>query len=110
MPHYEYACNYCGFIQKDVYQKITDKPLEECPRCKHKTFERLISGGLMGFVKGEATTIGQLSERNTKKMGKYELQEKVLKEKDTKKEAMKEVRKEINKMTETQKRNFIENG
>jgi putative FmdB family regulatory protein len=33
----------------EVQQKINDKPIEKCPKCKEDTAKRLISGG-SGFV------------------------------------------------------------
>ena len=43
MPTYEYACTHCGHAF-EFFQKITDKPLENCPKCNNKV-KRLISGG-----------------------------------------------------------------
>jgi putative FmdB family regulatory protein len=42
MPIYEYACRACGH-QFEEWQKITDKPVRTCPKCKAKKVERLIS-------------------------------------------------------------------
>jgi len=42
MPIYEYACAACG-QQFEEWQKITDKPVKVCPKCKAKKVERLIS-------------------------------------------------------------------
>jgi putative FmdB family regulatory protein len=42
MPIYEYACAACGH-QFEEWQKITDKPVKTCPKCKAKKVERLIS-------------------------------------------------------------------
>jgi putative FmdB family regulatory protein len=42
MPIYEYACAACG-NQFEEWQKITDKPVKVCPKCKAKKVERLIS-------------------------------------------------------------------
>src|SRR5947208_14548144 len=42
MPIYEYACAACG-NQFEEWQKITDKPVKTCPKCKAKKVERLIS-------------------------------------------------------------------
>ena len=42
MPIYEYACAACGH-QFEEWQKITDKPVRTCPKCKAKKVERLIS-------------------------------------------------------------------
>ncbi len=77
MITYEYICshNKCGH-NLEIEQSIKDKPLITCPKCGKQTLERVISGGIEPIVKQEAKTLGQLAERNTKKMGKYELQEK----------------------------------
>jgi putative FmdB family regulatory protein len=42
MPIYEYACSACGH-QFEEWQKITDKPIRTCPKCKAKKVEKLIS-------------------------------------------------------------------
>jgi putative FmdB family regulatory protein len=42
MPIYEYACSACGH-QFEEWQKMTDKPVRTCPRCKAKKVEKLIS-------------------------------------------------------------------
>jgi putative FmdB family regulatory protein len=42
MPVYEYECGACGH-QFEEWQKITDKPVRTCPKCKAKKVERLIS-------------------------------------------------------------------
>jgi putative FmdB family regulatory protein len=41
MPIYEYRCPTCGDF--DVMQKITEKPLRKCPRCKKGKVTKLIS-------------------------------------------------------------------
>jgi putative FmdB family regulatory protein len=40
MPIYEYHCQRCGIIE--ITQKITDKALSRCPKCKGK-IKKLIS-------------------------------------------------------------------
>jgi putative FmdB family regulatory protein len=50
MPTYEYECNKCK-IHFDVFQKMTDEPLEKCPECKGKV-HRLISSGSGIIFKG----------------------------------------------------------
>jgi putative FmdB family regulatory protein len=42
MPIYEYACAACGW-KFEEWQKITDKPVRTCPKCKKQKVERLIS-------------------------------------------------------------------
>ncbi len=40
MPIYEYRCAQCGIFEE--VQRITDQPLERCPKCRRKV-QRLIS-------------------------------------------------------------------
>jgi putative FmdB family regulatory protein len=42
MPIYEYACAACGH-QFEEWQKMSDKPMRTCPKCKAKKLEKLIS-------------------------------------------------------------------
>ena len=42
MPIYAYKCESCGFA-KDVLQKISEAPLEECPSCKQATFRKQLT-------------------------------------------------------------------
>ncbi len=50
MPTYEYECSHCGHAF-EIFQKITDKPLEICPKCNREV-KRLISGGSGIIFKG----------------------------------------------------------
>jgi len=50
MPTYEYECVNCNKIF-DIFQKMSDKPLEKCPKC-HKKIARLIGGGSGVIFKG----------------------------------------------------------
>lgn len=47
---YEYACENesCHHIW-EAEQKISEPPLEECPKCHQQTAKRLVSGGT-GFT------------------------------------------------------------
>ena len=40
MPTYEYRCEHCGDFEES--QRITDPPLQRCPKCRRKV-RRLIS-------------------------------------------------------------------
>jgi putative FmdB family regulatory protein len=51
MPTYEYACGACGH-QWDEVQRITEPPLELCPKCAKSAAHRLISGGTNFILKG----------------------------------------------------------
>ena len=50
MPTYEYECTVCSH-RFEAFQKISDAPLSECPRCGKKV-KRLISAGLGIIFKG----------------------------------------------------------
>jgi len=42
MPIYAYKCESCGFA-KDVLQKISDAPLQDCPQCKAPAFKKQLT-------------------------------------------------------------------
>jgi putative FmdB family regulatory protein len=42
MPIYEYACATCGH-QFEEWQKMSDKPIKVCPKCKGRKVDKLIS-------------------------------------------------------------------
>lgn len=50
MPTYEYECLDCGY-KFEEFQRITEEPLAQCPKCKGK-LRRLISGGAGLIFKG----------------------------------------------------------
>jgi len=50
MPTYEYECMHCGH-SFEISQKITDKPLDKCPKCGKKV-KRLIGSGSGIIFKG----------------------------------------------------------
>ncbi len=50
MPTYEYKCLKCN-LKFELFQKINDDPVTECPNCKGKV-KRLISGGTGPIFKG----------------------------------------------------------
>jgi putative FmdB family regulatory protein len=50
MPTYEYECTHCNKVF-EVFQKITDAPLKNCPKC-NKKIKRLIGGGSGLIFKG----------------------------------------------------------
>jgi putative FmdB family regulatory protein len=49
---YEYRCTMCNH-EWEHPQRITDKPLELCPKCGQQSAQRLASGGLGFRLKGE---------------------------------------------------------
>ncbi|MCX5700279.1 MAG: FmdB family transcriptional regulator [Candidatus Omnitrophica bacterium] len=50
MPTYEYECANCNKIF-EIFQKMSDKALDKCPKC-HKKISRLIGGGSGIIFKG----------------------------------------------------------
>ncbi|MFO1436152.1 MAG: FmdB family zinc ribbon protein [Gammaproteobacteria bacterium] len=42
MPIYEYACSACGH-HMEVMQSIKEAPLTQCPKCKKKKLQKLVS-------------------------------------------------------------------
>ena len=69
----------------------------------------------MVFVRGEPQTIGHWAERNTEKMGRYELGDKRGKQDEANNKVAKSksdsaTKKDIRKMTPDQKQRYIEKG
>lgn len=50
MPTYEYECPYCGY-NFEMFQKITEAPLQDCPKCSGR-IKRLIGSGSGIIFKG----------------------------------------------------------
>ena len=42
MPIYEYQCEHCEY-KMEAIQKISDKPLKDCPECEQDTLRKLVS-------------------------------------------------------------------
>jgi putative FmdB family regulatory protein len=51
MPTYEYACGACAHQWEEV-QRITENPIEVCPKCGKPAAHRLISAGTNFILKG----------------------------------------------------------
>jgi putative FmdB family regulatory protein len=49
MPIYEYQCQKCHH-HLEALQKISDKPLRECPECGKHTLQRLMSAPMFRLV------------------------------------------------------------
>jgi len=50
MPTYEYECLHCSH-RFEVFQSMTDKPVDTCPECGNKV-RRIIHGGMGIIFKG----------------------------------------------------------
>ncbi len=51
MPTYEYECKNCGH-HLDAFQRMSDKPLTDCPACHQPALKRKISAGAGIIFKG----------------------------------------------------------
>jgi putative FmdB family regulatory protein len=73
MPIYEYRCDACGH-EKEVLQRMSDKPLTKCPKCGKRRFHKLVSAA--GFqLKGTgwyATDFKNSGAKPAAKHGKSE--------------------------------------
>lgn len=59
MPTYEYACDSCG-NDFEVMQKMSDDPLDSCPKCGKKV-RRVLSGGIGISFKGSGFYVNDSS-------------------------------------------------
>ncbi|HRI48280.1 MAG TPA: zinc ribbon domain-containing protein [Ignavibacteriaceae bacterium] len=50
MPNYDYKCTLCDYTF-EVFQNMTDTPIEICPKCEGKV-KRLIGSGAGPIFKG----------------------------------------------------------
>ena len=99
MPTYEYKCTKCGHLF-EVFQKMSDPPVIECPRCKGPV-ERLISGGTGLIFKGSGFYITDYKKKSEKKDSTPEPAKKETKEKaDSKPKSSTESSKPKNKSSE----------
>ncbi len=70
----EFYCDDCDQVFAES-QSIHDRVRDKCPQCgaKTPTFNQLF-GNPHVLILGEATTVGQQSERNVKRLGKELIQ------------------------------------
>jgi putative FmdB family regulatory protein len=74
MPIYEYRCTSCGH-EKEVLQKLSDPPLNECPACGKSTLRKLVSAA--GFhLKGSGWYATDFKSVSKPKEGSQEAQDK----------------------------------
>ncbi len=76
MPTYDYKCNNCNYTF-ELFQKMTDEPIKECPKCKGKV-TRLIGAGSgpifkgSGFYQTDYKNNGKSNKDSAKKDSKTE--------------------------------------
>ena len=64
MPTYEYNCTNCSH-QEEIFQKITDESLKDCPVCGKQTFQRGPGGGIGLSFKGTGYYITDYGSKHT---------------------------------------------
>ena len=67
MPTYEYLCTACANEWEEI-QKISESPLDTCPKCAQKTAKRQISAGNF-ILKGGGWYADLYSSSGNKKAG-----------------------------------------
>jgi putative FmdB family regulatory protein len=73
MPTYHYQCQQCShqfLIQRSIKEEI----LTLCPECQTNSLQTIFYA--VPIIDAEPKTLGGLADRNTERMGHYELQEK----------------------------------
>lgn len=76
MPEYEYECEACNKPFSEFLTLSKFKKRKKCPNCGKNKLVYIYSGVYSSVVK-EPTTVGQLADRNTSKMGTYEYEAKM---------------------------------
>jgi len=65
MPTYEYACDACG-NDFEVIQKMSDSPIDVCPKCG-KRVRRVLSGGIGIEFRGSGFYVNDKASSGPKK-------------------------------------------
>jgi putative FmdB family regulatory protein len=68
MPTYEYSCKQCGH-DLEVFQRMSDDPLEMCPECSTPALKRKIGRGAGIIFKGGGFYETDFKERKGKPSG-----------------------------------------
>jgi len=64
VPTYDYECEKCGNLF-EVFQKMSDNPVEDCPKCKAKA-QRLLGAGSGIIFKGTGFYETDYKKKNNK--------------------------------------------
>lgn len=62
MPTYDYQCKKCGH-EFEVFHKMSDKPIDKCPKCQGKV-EKMIGGGAGLIFKGSGFFLTDYKKSN----------------------------------------------
>lgn len=109
MPIYEYKCENCDH-SFEIKQDWNAGRKRKCPECKKYKLIKVISPPIV-VVKGEPQTVRQWAEKNTKKMGRYELDDKKHKDKlDDTTTGEKSLKRKLRSMNNKQRDKYIKDG
>jgi putative FmdB family regulatory protein len=109
---YDFECEPCAYYT-EIRQGPYDPDVHLCPHCNEPTLKKVFINPPAISVVGEARTVAQLADRNTKKMGKYERQDRDVESNATQDKEMlakRAQRRKINSMTKEQKLKWIREG
>lgn len=112
MPLYDFECEPCAYYT-EIRQSMADPSTIECPVCGQATLKKIFINPPTMLVRGEPTTIGGLADRNTSKMGTYELQDRENKDRpamDPEQKAKRERHQKITSMTPEQQTHWVKTG
>ena len=112
MPLYDFECEPCAYYT-EIRQSFDGPSCIKCPQCGKQTLKKVFINPPSIMVRGEPSTIGHLADRNTSKMGKYELEDKnaannIHQDKTNRKK--RDINRRINSMTQSQKLKWIKEG
>ena len=71
MPNYDYECTSCNKVM-EIFQQMSDAPLEKCPECGGEKITRLIAGGLGVIFKGSGFYVTDSKNTQSGKKAKTE--------------------------------------
>jgi len=112
MPLYDFECEPCAYYT-EIRQGPDDPDKQVCPLCEQETLKKVFINAPSISVIGEPSTVRHLADRNTKKMGKYEIEDKNKQNnavQNTEASKAKALRRKINSMTQEQKVKWIKEG
>ena len=112
MPLYDFECEPCAYYT-EIRQGPDDPDKQVCPLCEQQTLKKVFINAPSISVIGEPSTVRHLADRNTKKMGKYEIEDKNKQNnavQNTEASKAKALRRKINSMTQEQKVKWIKEG
>jgi len=113
MPTYDFECEACAYYT-EIRQGFNDPSEHICPHCGKPTLVKVFINPPTISVRGEPKTIGQLADRNTEKMGTYELQDKNrtnnIHQENKEDVKRRDLNRKISRMTPTEKVKWIKDG